>query len=307
MSLDYITNICYLEVFFKSRKQALVFHPSSEYPRTMEYISTKEASQRWGISERRVRSLCAEGKIEGASRCGAWVWSIPVGTQKPADGRTLRYMKNRSLRTGSQDYSQVDRLKSGMNTAPLSSEQKAKLVLEALKYDNTEICLDNIRQIFNLNSQISIPLEKQILALNMRAALSFIPFTLNEKSLLDLHRRMVMSIDDKNAGFYNIAGNQSQETEAMFKQYNGPWSVLHPVARAAFLFSEILRINPFEKANTEIAFVLLANEMHKAKLPPVFFGIDQIPELKAALASTTIRGNCHNLVQMIINSLTGSN
>lgn len=30
----------------------------------MDYMSTKEAAQKWGISERRVRSLCATGKIE---------------------------------------------------------------------------------------------------------------------------------------------------------------------------------------------------------------------------------------------------
>ena len=81
----------------------------------MEYISTKEAAQKWGISERRVRSLCSEGKIEGAARCGDWVWSIPAGTQKPADGRTLRYMRNRALRTGSQDYREADKLRSNAN------------------------------------------------------------------------------------------------------------------------------------------------------------------------------------------------
>ena len=272
----------------------------------MEYISTKEAAQKWGISERRVRSLCAEGKIEGAARCGDWVWSIPAGTQKPADGRTLRYMKNRALRTGNQDYREADKLRASSNQGTLSADRKVQIVLEALTYDNTDISLEQVLAIFDLVNQVEIPLEKQIMALNMRSALSSIPFDLNEKRLLDLHSRMLMSIDERSAGKYRLGGNQSQETEAMFEQYSGPWSVLHPVARAAFLFAEILRIQPFEKGTPEIAFVLLANEMYKAKLPPALFGENQIPELKAALASTAIRGNSQMLVSMILDAVTGN-
>ena len=272
----------------------------------MEYISTKEAAQKWGISERRVRSLCAEGKIEGAARCGDWVWSIPVGTQKPADGRTLRYMKNRALRTGSQDYREADKLRSSSNQASLSADRKVQIVLEALTYDNTEITLEQVLAIFDLQNQSDVPLEKQIMALNMRSALSSIPFDLNEKRLLDLHTRILMSIDERNAGKYRMGGTQAQETEAMFEQYSGPWSVLHPVARAAFLFAEILRIQPFEKGTPELAFVLLANEMYKAKLPPALFGENRIPELKAALASTAIRGNSQMLVSSILDAVTGN-
>ena len=272
----------------------------------MEYISTKEAAQKWGISERRVRSLCAEGKIEGAARCGDWVWSIPVGTQKPADGRTLRYMKNRALRTGNQDYREADKLRASSNQASLSADRKVQIVLEALTYDNTEITLEQVLAIFDLQNQDNVPLEKQIMALNMRSALSSIPFDLNEKRLLDLHTRLLMSIDERNAGKYRLGGTQAQETEAMFEQYSGPWSVLHPVARAAFLFAEILRIQPFEKGTPELAFVLLANEMYKAKLPPALFGENRIPELKAALASTAIRGNSQMLVSSILDAVTGN-
>lgn len=272
----------------------------------MEYISTKEAAQKWGISERRVRSLCAEGKIEGAARCGDWVWSIPAGTQKPADGRTLRYMKNRALRTGSQDYREADKLRSSSNQVSLSADRKVQIVLEALTYDNTEITLEQVLAIFDLQNQGDVPLDKQIMALNMRSALSSIPFDLNEKRLLDLHTRLLMSIDERNAGKYRMGGTQAQETEAMFEQYSGPWSVLHPVARAAFLFAEILRIQPFEKGTPELAFVLLANEMYKAKLPPALFGENRIPELKAALASTAIRGNSQMLVSSILDAVTGN-
>ncbi len=280
--------------------------PNSEYPISMDYISTKEAAQKWGISERRVRSLCAEGKIEGAARCGDWVWSIPAGTQKPADGRTLRYMKNRALRTGSQDYREADRIRANYSQYNLTTDKKVEIVLEALCYDNTDISLENVLSIFNLDNQGDIPLEKQIMALNMRSALNAIPFDLNEKKLLELHSRLMMSIDERSGGKYKLAGDQGQETEAMLEQYSGPWSVLHPVARASFLFAEIMRIQPFDKGTPELAFVLLANEMYKAKLPPALFGSSQIHELKAALASTAIRGNSQALVAMVLDAVTGN-
>lgn len=270
----------------------------------MDYISTKEAAQKWNISERRVRSLCAEGKIEGASRCGEWVWGIPVGTQKPADGRTLRYIKNRSLRTGTQDYKKADELRSSFVQAPLTIKQKAQIILEALAFDDIELSIEQVIGIFNLQNQVDVELATQVLALNAQSILSSIPFNLNEKKLLELHARLLTSINEKEAGNYKLGGTQAQETEAMLEQYSGPWSVLHPVARAAFLFTEILRISPFQSANSILAFILLANEIYKAKLPPAIFGQAKIPELKAALASTKIRGNSQTLVSMILDATT---
>lgn len=52
-----------------------------------EYISTKEASEKWGISERRIQKLCEEKRIDDVVRFGH-VWLIPKDAQKPIDGRT---------------------------------------------------------------------------------------------------------------------------------------------------------------------------------------------------------------------------
>lgn len=56
----------------------------------MAYISAKEAADKWGISQRRVATLCAENRIENAEMVGS-VWIIPSTTLKPVDGRKLRY------------------------------------------------------------------------------------------------------------------------------------------------------------------------------------------------------------------------
>ena len=49
-------------------------------------MTTKKASELWGISDRRIRILCAEGKIEGTELIGK-TWYIPDNATKPADGR----------------------------------------------------------------------------------------------------------------------------------------------------------------------------------------------------------------------------
>jgi hypothetical protein len=52
----------------------------------MNYISTKEASLMWGISERRIQKLCEENRIPGVVRF-VRVWAIPKTAEKPKDGR----------------------------------------------------------------------------------------------------------------------------------------------------------------------------------------------------------------------------
>lgn len=56
----------------------------------MEYIKVSKAAEKWGISARRVRILCAEGKIDGVIRKGN-LYMIPENAQKPRDGRLSKY------------------------------------------------------------------------------------------------------------------------------------------------------------------------------------------------------------------------
>ena len=55
----------------------------------MDYIKVSQAAEKWGLSTRRVRVLCAEGKIDGVIRRGK-LYMIPANAQKPADGRLAR-------------------------------------------------------------------------------------------------------------------------------------------------------------------------------------------------------------------------
>lgn len=50
------------------------------------YMTAQEAAAKWGLSDRRVRILCAEGRIPGAEKMGK-SYRIPKDAVKPVDGR----------------------------------------------------------------------------------------------------------------------------------------------------------------------------------------------------------------------------
>lgn len=59
----------------------------------MEFMSAREAADKWGISQRRVAVLCSEQRIAGATMVGN-MWIIPVTAKKPTDARSTRYNKS---------------------------------------------------------------------------------------------------------------------------------------------------------------------------------------------------------------------
>lgn len=62
-----------------------------------QFITLKEAAEKWGISERRIRILCTEGRVEGATKMGP-MWVIPADSVKPEDKRvkSRKYIKEKT-------------------------------------------------------------------------------------------------------------------------------------------------------------------------------------------------------------------
>lgn len=52
----------------------------------MKYITASEAAKKWGITQRRVQILCAEGRVKGIFKLGE-NWAIPATAEKPEDKR----------------------------------------------------------------------------------------------------------------------------------------------------------------------------------------------------------------------------
>jgi hypothetical protein len=59
----------------------------------LNYMTVKEAGEKWGIGSRMVTLYCADGRIKGAEKIGI-MWLIPKDAEKPEDGRYKKVIKN---------------------------------------------------------------------------------------------------------------------------------------------------------------------------------------------------------------------
>ena len=50
----------------------------------MDFLTSSEIAEKWGISSRRVTILCNEGRIDGAIMKGN-IWLIPSNSLKPIE------------------------------------------------------------------------------------------------------------------------------------------------------------------------------------------------------------------------------
>lgn len=60
------------------------------------YLKISEVAEKWGIKERRINTLCLEGRIEGAVKFGN-TWAISENAEKPKDERIKsgKYVKKK--------------------------------------------------------------------------------------------------------------------------------------------------------------------------------------------------------------------
>ena len=78
----------------------------------MEYVKISQMAEKWGISARRIRMLCAEGKIPGVIRKGN-LYMIPADAQKPVDGRLSNANSYAEIETKKQKLSELRSLTPG--------------------------------------------------------------------------------------------------------------------------------------------------------------------------------------------------
>ena len=132
-------------------------------------MTTKEASERWGISERRVRVLCSERKIAGAVQEGRG-WKIPVDSQKPADGR---FKSKESI------IEQIDRKKKELDgRRPLTEGELERLREEfavEYTYNSNAIEGNRKRNATNRKHKVSTPPLRKTSPLSPALAVSHKP------------------------------------------------------------------------------------------------------------------------------------
>lgn len=84
----------------------------------MKYLSTKEISEKWNVSERMVRIYCTEGRVPNAIQ-DKGLWMIPEGTKKPKRevpqepeltkfAKRVVYQRSKNNHFGIYEYIQVN-------------------------------------------------------------------------------------------------------------------------------------------------------------------------------------------------------
>lgn len=88
---------------------------------TMDYITVRAASLKWGVSARQVQSLCVNGKIPGTIRFNR-SWAIPADAHMPPDGRKNEShpVQEGSILRSNEESIELDHFKEIFNRFPYS-------------------------------------------------------------------------------------------------------------------------------------------------------------------------------------------
>lgn len=290
----------------------------------MDYITTKEASLKWEISDRRIRALCAEGKIEGAIKIGR-NWSVPSDAMKPIDNRTK--MKSR-FQGIDYPFDAIDQQKKAIDLLrPLTKNQhntlRNNLIVEwtynsnaiegnTLTLSETKVVLEGI----TIGGKSVV---EHLEAINHRDAILFLESVvgrqekISEWNIKNLHQIILKEIDNLNAGKYRmenvlISGAKHippdylmvpVQMQSLVYEDNKEWIHYHPVVRAALLHGEFVKIHPFIDGNGRTARLLLNLVLMSNGYPPIVIKKESRLAYYEALDTAHTTLNYSKFVQLI--------
>lgn len=249
------------------------------------YMTVKQAAEKWGISDRRVRILCAEGKVSGAIREGRR-WMIPVDTRKPADGR---FKATESL------LAAIDRKKSELDTRrPLTKGEVERLTEEfIIEYTYNSNAIEGntltLRETDMVLRGLTIdrkPLKDHMEAVGHKEAFDFVRDLVKEQvplseSIIKQIHYLVLADKREDCGVYRripvkIMGAKHEpvqpyliqpKMEQLLEDYRN--NTDHIISRLARFHLEFEGIHPFIDGNGRTGTLLVNLELMKAGYPPI--------------------------------------
>lgn len=294
----------------------------------MQFMTTKEAVKKWNISERRIRQLLQDGRIEGAVKSGN-SWNIPVDAIKPVDKRVIK-----------QDSIEFvidleDRYFNEVNQLKRELDSKRPIPKETLRSLEDSI---NLEWTYNSNGiegntltlrETQVVLEgitvggksikEHLEAINHEKAILYLNDLVKEKNpitewnIKSIHQLILKDIDSENAGRYRrenvtIKGathippdymKVPELMEILVLNYKN-WNDFHPIIQAALLHGELVKIHPFVDGNGRTSRLLMNLDLMNRGYNPVVIKKENRLEYYEALDIAHTTGNYTDFVKLII-------
>jgi len=249
------------------------------------FITTKQASEKWGISDRRIRTLCSEGRIPGAYQEGRG-WKIPSDAQKPADGR---FKSKESI------LAQIDRKKVELDSKrPLTAGEVARLNDEFIveytynsnAIEGNTLTLQETDLVLQGLTVDQKPLKDHMEAVGHKEAFDFVGELVKEKaelseSVIKQIHYLVLADKTEDRGVYRripvrIVGAHHEPPqpyliESQMEQLLSDYaeSTEHIVTKLARFHIEFEAIHPFIDGNGRTGRLLVNLELMKEGFPPI--------------------------------------
>ena len=249
------------------------------------YISVQKAAKKWGLSDRRVRLLCEQGRIAGAFHEGR-AWKIPAEALRPVDAR--RKDKPNLHEVIAAKKSELDQArpftKGELET--LMQEFVVEFTYNSNAIEGNTLTLRETDLVLQGVTIGTKPLKDHLEAVGNRDAFSYVCELVAEKAPLtqrlvrEVHQ-LVLADKPADRGVYRSIpvrisgalhepvepGQIEQSMGALLKAYKKDAS---PIAqRLARFHVEFEGIHPFIDGNGRTGRLLVNLELMKAGYPPI--------------------------------------
>ena len=293
----------------------------------MKYMTTSDAVKKWNISERRIRQLLTEGRIEGAIKIGG-NWNIPADAEKPLDKRIIKPDNNSFIIDIDEKYfDEVDKLKQKLDSKRPIPKETLKSLKESINLEWTynsngiEGNTLTLRETQVVLEGITVggkTIKEHLEAINHEKAIIYLDElvkdnkSITEWNIKNIHQLILKEIDNENAGRYrrenvtikgatHIPPDYIKIPELMEKlilNYE-TWNKYHPIIQAALLHGELVKIHPFIDGNGRTSRLIMNLALMNNGYNPVIIKKEDRLEYYDALDKAHTTGNYTDFVKLI--------